>query len=326
MKSIFFVILSGLSLITEVSAAASILIRVEVEKESAPLFCRSEAVQNADNSYAACRVSFAASDGETHQRVRVTRDHDTSIIEQAECKNFCINFIRALAQFNQDEITSIHRTGAAEALADCNYQPRFFNHLESLKENVIPVIEKVHPGKTNTIPSYGVYRGQVDITESFGGFDDLESFGFFKIGNQNLDIGGGRFNDASAYLKVLGVFNSVYDPYNRTTLHNQKALGKLGAHAGRLYDSVTSMSILNVITDFEARREHIQLAHDHVKSGGVAYFKVYEGDRSGVTQGYQNHQLTSFYVDEVKAVFGPANVQFFPEHQLILGQKKEPVL
>jgi hypothetical protein len=72
----------------------------------------------------------------------------------------------------------------------------------------------------------------------------------FNPGTVNLDIGGGKFDNAVEYLKTKGVTSYVYDPFNRTQEHNDMVAGK--TENGQS-DTVTISNVLNVI-DSEAVR------------------------------------------------------------------------
>lgn len=121
----------------------------------------------------------------------------------------------------------------------------------------------------------------------------------------NLDIGGGRYDDSSIYLKRFKVTNYVYDPFNRTLEHNQMVMKKIIAHSGA--DSVTLMNVLNVIKRPQDRKAVLRLAWSTLKSGHPIYVGIYEGDKSGdgkkTRDGWQENRKTSTYVPEVGRFF-----------------------
>lgn len=112
------------------------------------------------------------------------------------------------------------------------------------------------------------------------------------VGSKILDYGGGRFDKGTAYYAERGIESFVYDPYNRTPEHNAKIEYE--------YDYAVCGNVLNVIKDKETRHDVI---HDIMKRVPVAFFCVYEGDRSGIgtltKDGWQNNQKTSFYQEEI---------------------------
>ncbi len=126
-----------------------------------------------------------------------------------------------------------------------------------------------------------------------------------EAGARNLDIGGGKYDLGTDYLKnERGVESSVYDPFNRSPEHNAAVLDEFKQNPA---DTVTAANVLNVIAEPEARAEVIQQAFDHLKPGGKAYFDVYEGSRSGegaaTSKGWQNNMKAQAFLEEVQSVF-----------------------
>jgi hypothetical protein len=163
--------------------------------------------------------------------------------------------------------------------------------------------------------SYGV----LDNTTGYGAFDDLG----LTRNSRNIDIGGGKFDQNSKYLKrKFNIENVVYDPFNRSKLHNEKVLNQAKDHP---FDTATSMSVLNVINTKPARLAHIKLMYDCICAGGTAYFKVYRGNGSGKEwygqHKYQGNRGAETYLDEVKEVFGEKNTILKKEQNLIIAQK-----
>ena len=128
----------------------------------------------------------------------------------------------------------------------------------------------------------------------------------FKDGSLNLDYGGGKFDNVADYLESeYGATNLVYDPYNRSSEHNEAVLDQVRKNGGA--DTVTCSNVLNVIKEPSARLAVIRNCKNYLKNGGTAYFTVYVGDSSGVgkitSKGYQLNQKTPWYVDEISQVF-----------------------
>ena len=130
----------------------------------------------------------------------------------------------------------------------------------------------------------------------------------------NLDIGGGKFDFGSHYLKAHQVVNLIYDPYNRSSKHNHEVISFIKVTPP---DTVTVNNVLNVIKEPEARDEVIKLAAQYLKSGGVAYFSVYYNpqkeagvskSKDGEALSWQNHMPTKAYVDEIKKHFSSVKV------------------
>ena len=127
-------------------------------------------------------------------------------------------------------------------------------------------------------------------------------------GQVNLDIGGGRYDDGTAYLAEQGVRNYVVDPWNRSLEHNVRALAAIDARGGA--DTVTLCNVLNVIAEPEIRRGVLQQAYDNLKPGGRCYISCYGGSLSRVggrsTRGWQNNLPLGAYLEEVLSVFPDA--------------------
>lgn len=161
--------------------------------------------------------------------------------------------------------------------------------------------------------------GQIDLTEGFGAYDHV--FERMVLGGRIVDIGGGAYDAnimyvAQKYLKEC----SVYDPYKREAGHNFKVIDSSKI---RPFDASVSFSVLNVISDKEARREHIKLCQNMLKTGGKAVFKVWPGDGSGIgkqtASGYQSNRDIDTYVAEICDVFGSPNVVFDFDQKIVIG-------
>lgn len=130
-------------------------------------------------------------------------------------------------------------------------------------------------------------------------------------GQVNLDLGGGKYDTASEYLEQFGTRNLVYDPYNRSALHNMSVQEELFARGGA--DSVTISNVLNVIDDEEARLEVLDFAKHWLHRNGECFITVYEGDRSSIGRQtgkdqWQNNMPLKAYLQEVRAVFPNASI------------------
>ncbi len=164
----------------------------------------------------------------------------------------------------------------------------------------------------------------VDITEGLGAFEDLLNNGFLKPHTRLLDLGGGAYDDGKAYLAERAIEAAVYDPFMRPPEHNQKTLKWVDNHP---VDAVSSNGVLNVINTEAARLEHIQQAYDALKPGGMALFKVWSGDNSGIPLTelgrFQSNRDASTYLNEVRSIFGDVGVSLYEENKLICAQKIE---
>jgi hypothetical protein len=164
-------------------------------------------------------------------------------------------------------------------------------------------------------------NGEIDRTEGVGAFMDLP----LEKATRNLDVGGGAHESNTNYLATRGVANYVYDPYARSEGHNQRILQIVRSSP---VDSVTSMSILNVIDDSAARLAHIHLCKKSLKSGGKAYFKVWAGNGSGkgdyILGGYQSNRDAKSYIQDVRQVFGERQVTYDENLRVLVAVNQEP--
>ena len=127
-------------------------------------------------------------------------------------------------------------------------------------------------------------------------------------GTINLDYGGGKFDNVAEYLEPKGVTNLVYDPYNRSSEHNQDVIEQIRRNGGA--DSVTLSNVLNVVKEPEARNNILRNIRRMVKPGGHVYITVYEGSGNGAEgptkAGYQLNRKTADYMSEIQEVFPDA--------------------
>ena len=132
----------------------------------------------------------------------------------------------------------------------------------------------------------------------------------FHTNTLNLDYGGGKFDNATEYLKTLGVTNLIYDKFNRTAQHNQEVIRAVLENGGA--DTCTLSNVLNVIKEESIRHEILVNIYKLLKSDGILYITVFEGQpgqKEGPTKsGYQLARKTSEYIDEVANVFGEDKV------------------
>lgn len=131
----------------------------------------------------------------------------------------------------------------------------------------------------------------------------------FPKGAVVLDYGGGKFDNAVAYLESIGCKGYVYDPYNRSAEHNREVIKTIRANGGA--DITLCSNVLNVIKEPEARQNVLENIKKLTKPSGKVYITVYEGKGDGAEgptkSGYQLNRKTAGYVDEVKEVFPEAS-------------------
>ncbi|MBR3101452.1 MAG: hypothetical protein IKH19_06845 [Muribaculaceae bacterium] len=141
-------------------------------------------------------------------------------------------------------------------------------------------------------------------------------------GTVNVDIGGGRYDEATNFLKEKGVENLVFDPFNRNPEHNRAVAERV---RDEKVDTVTCTNVLNVIDSEQSRANVILQAAKALKEGGTAYFSVYEGNKSGVgrqsqSDSWQNNRRTKDYIPEIEKYFEDVSLK----NGVITAQNPKP--
>lgn len=112
-------------------------------------------------------------------------------------------------------------------------------------------------------------------------FDRVSAFFGWEYGTVNVDLGGGKYENTTEYLRNRGVESMVIDPYNRPEHENRTLEDYVAARGGA--DTVTLSNVLNVIDcPLEVSRVVNSEAWHLLKTGGRLYISVYEGDGSSV--------------------------------------------
>jgi hypothetical protein len=126
----------------------------------------------------------------------------------------------------------------------------------------------------------------------------------------NVDLGGGRFDNATEALKQRGITNLIIDPYNRTPEWNER--NEEIASKNKVA-SVTVNNVLNVIMEPEQRENVIKKAKSYLIDGGKAFFLIHY--KAGKTAGetlkgsWQNHMRPVDYVPEIQKYFNDVRVK-----------------
>lgn len=164
--------------------------------------------------------------------------------------------------------------------------------------------------ETNTNDSGEVDVALMQSAENTAGVNAFADLPY--LADRVLDVGGGQFDTNKKFLEKLGVELLVWDPYNRSSTHNQavKALVSEGVSI------VTSMSVLNVVRECRARLHHITTVKSALLEKGTAYFKIWpgEGDERGTCQPtlvgntFQANADAGRFLREIQVVFGIENV------------------
>lgn len=122
----------------------------------------------------------------------------------------------------------------------------------------------------------------------------------------NLDFGGGKYDDASIYLRdSLNCQNAVYDPFNRSLAHNIRVIRNLDG-----LRTITLLNVLNVIQDKHERIDTllaIKHLRDSIPSVKHVLIQIYEGNKTGIPSTgkiVQCNMPAKEYLDEIQIVLG----------------------
>jgi SAM-dependent methyltransferase len=141
----------------------------------------------------------------------------------------------------------------------------------------------------------------------------------WKKKTRNLDLGGGKFDNQTRWLKRRGVKNLVLDPGNRPQAHNLKILNEVDR---RPVDTVTVSNVLNVIPDTSVRAGVVRTAYDALKPGGRVYITVYNAPTrgwrgKGTKRTWQAAKPLKSYLALVRRYFKGAEIK----HSMIIATK-----
>jgi len=144
---------------------------------------------------------------------------------------------------------------------------------------------------------------------------------------KNADIGAGRYDNVTEFLREHQIQNVSFDPFNRPTDSNVSAISMM--RDGQC-DTVTVANTLNVIQERDDRALLIQRAHNVLRPGGIGFFQFHEGDKSGrgrISQvaktgqalAWQENRKTRDYLVEIEPLFNIVSVKA----NLIIAARKE---
>ncbi|NCU40155.1 hypothetical protein EOL73_00160 [Candidatus Saccharibacteria bacterium] len=217
--------------------------------------------------------------------------------------------------FSQNQIKSA--TGNVGTFSAENDDIRF---MSTKKEDIKRMAWSTHQqnvSSASTSISYVDPQSKAPII--FSAFRD----GKIRLGEKNADIGGGRFDQITDWLKTKGVNNIVWDRFNRDEKHNANAQKML--QDGQA-DTATLSNVLNVIPEKESRLSAIATAYDSLKNGGSLYVSAYKAPKSGEVSGrdaYQVAENLNFYKSEIEEIFGQGNVERVKGTQILKATKDE---
>lgn len=145
----------------------------------------------------------------------------------------------------------------------------------------------------------------------------------FKRGTRNFDLGGGKFDNATDFLNSKGVENVIYDPFNRSREHNEMSV--MGSF--RNFDTCTCNNVLNVIDSLDEINNVIKRANFVLKPNGVVFFKIYEGDKTGIgkptkTDCFQQNKKADWY----KFFVGNFFEEVYKKGDIIIGVRPKNIV
>jgi hypothetical protein len=128
-------------------------------------------------------------------------------------------------------------------------------------------------------------------------------------GNICLDLGGGKYDKNTNFFNAKGIFNYVYDLYNRSQEHNEDTLKSIKNGA----DFTIISNVLNVIKEESEQIKLLEFAKQH--TNGCIYISVYEGNKSGIGKMskedcFQHNKRTTEYMKIVQSVFKNVTIKY----------------
>lgn len=198
----------------------------------------------------------------------------------------------------------IQRAGLAPARTPHSVPSGDFNLAENAEEVKQNLLKQEFSSKDTSINS-------TKAPAVFGAVED--KLGGWQKGTVNVDIGGGKFDTLTQKLAEKGVTNYIYEPFGRSINANAYILAQLQARKN-LGDTATCSNVLNVIKEAEIRANVVHQVAKAINPDGVAYFTIYEGDKTGRGKKtkddcWQNNRKTATYVEEVKQFFGDVELK-----------------
>ena len=205
-------------------------------------------------------------------------------------------------------------------------------HLRKLRDLIAKYADRVLYDIVEQFGEDGIFAASYSMEQEFSSKQTASGNGSFNKGQGrvpalfkkiswkpntlNFDYGCGYKSTQdriSEFLADKGVEYIGFDKFNQTAEEQNAAWAAIQENGGA--DTVTCANVLNVVKERDVRvNEIISNIYDALKSGGVAYFDVYEADRSssGRQTGKDNYQLKrpiDGYVEEVAEIFGENNVK-----------------
>jgi hypothetical protein len=152
------------------------------------------------------------------------------------------------------------------------------------------------------------------------GFKIVDKYFGWKPNTINFDIGGGKYDLMTEKLREKNITNLIYDPYNRTTIHNIVVTNSVIFNNG--VDTVTIFNVLNVIKEEENQIKVLEMAFNALKDDGIVFIRstyMNKNKASGINKSgtFQHHKKQIEYLEIVKKVFPNAELK----HGIIYAKK-----
>jgi len=177
--------------------------------------------------------------------------------------------------------------------------------------------QRITSAETNNDADAEPKIDKVEVGNNTCGVDAFADLKFDITVKRILDVGGGKYDSCHNYMKSRGIDLLVWDPYNRSRIHNiniQKLVTIWNV------DAATSMAVLNVISELEVRLAHICTLKAALAINGIAYFKIWPGEgflkgsyiptvNSYGCSGYQANAYADRFLREIQLVFGLDNTK-----------------
>jgi hypothetical protein len=160
---------------------------------------------------------------------------------------------------------------------------------------------------------------KTSIKQVPAGFGIVDKYFGWQPNSVNLDIGGGKYDLMTERLLAKSVTNLVYDPYNRSMVHNLKVVNRISEIS---VDTATVFNVLNVIEARLTQLSVLYLAKSALKDGGYVFVRstyMNPAKVSGLTKSgtYQHYKTQKEYLEIVKEVFPNAELK----HGIIYATK-----
>lgn len=258
------------------------------------------------------------------------RDKDGVVFVGKDAKGNRMDVVARLDEYGDisadlTEVTAIMKGGKMPPLENIKpltevvkevaiHQAEGYSHLT---HNANIIAQSGTESQGDNVQKQTALSGGTSRNQNPAGNELAKKLGIFKPGTRNVDIGAGRFDKATNFLKELGVTNIPFDPVNRSSEENKRNAEAVRKNRA---ETATVHNVLNVIDNDAVMEGIINQAARAIKPNGTAIFTVYEGDGSGnpkaTRDGYQRNAKTAEYIPAIKKYFAKVETR----GKVILGK------